>query len=145
MAFVNFKNSLAYTIVNNVAIFPENTEEIEIEWSLNGVSTPEGFGSIDYYWVTLESSNGHYVYTRAKNVRDTYINFNVMDYANRYSGNNYEFRFTVCAFDIYGKRSSDVSSTYTFKFNSFSVGTASLNLSNKIYYSTSNYNINLSI
>lgn len=145
MAFVNFKNSLAYTIVNNVAIFPENTEEIEIEWSLNGVSTPEGFGSIDYYWVTLESSNGYYVYTRAKNVRDTYINFNVMDYANRYSGNNYEFRFTVCAFDIYGKRSSDVSSTYTFKFNSFSVGTASLNLSNKIYYSTSNYNINLSI
>ena len=145
MAFVNFKNSLAYTIVNNVAIFPENTEEIEIEWSLNGVSTPEGFGSIDYYWVTLESSNGYYVYTRAKNVRDTSINFNVMDYANRYSGNNYEFRFTVCAFDIYGKRSSDVSSTYTFKFNSFSVGTASLNLSNKIYYSTSNYNINLSI
>lgn len=141
MASVNFSNSDAYTLINNVAIFPENTEEIIINWDLSDLANKDGFGSIDYYWVTLESGDGYYVYTRARNVHDTSINFNVVDYSRK----TYEFRFTVCAFDIYGKRSDDVSSTYTFKFNSFSVGTASLNVSNKIYYSTSNYNINLSI
>lgn len=144
MATVSFVQNNNMTVINNVIIFPENTTEISINWNLKDLENKNDFKLIDYYWVGLESADGSIVYTYAKNVRDTSINFNVADYAGRYD-DNYPFRFIVYAFDNYGRRSSGVASTYTFKFNTFRANGATVSIGSTIKYSTSNYNLSLNL
>lgn len=144
MATVSFVQNNNMTVINNVIIFPENTTEISINWNLKDLENKNDFKLIDYYWVGLESSDGSIVYTYAKNVRDTSINFNVADYAGRYD-DGYSFRFIVYAFDNYGRRSSGVASTYTFKFNTFRDNGVTVRIGSTITYSTSNYNLSLNL
>ncbi len=144
MAFVNFSNSLAYKLVNNVAIFPETTEVISINWDLSDLANKDGFGSIDYYYVAVSSGKDlPIVWVSANNVRDTSIDFNIKDMKGRPGPHV----FKVYAVDINGKRSDAVLSPYTFEFNVFSINRDEVrfSISDNIRYSTSNRDMRLSI